>query len=222
VISKLKPFHFIADFFLYLLSTYSIKTKNVLVKFIKSLLSNPGHKYEREKFLKLLDVAAKYELAIFLRCNESIIEYLEKLSKSSDPRHRVNCVEFCGKMLTIDTIPYRRNDNDATLLPREVFVIKILFERIHDKQDNVKLKSLTSLKAGIVSGNDFARKIFHLMFKRATGDNPEILQALEEDSENFQQTLLSLLQHSGATYIKKTCLEILSESENISKGFSIF
>lgn len=202
----------ISDFFLYLLSTYSIKTKNILLKFIKSLLSNPAHKYEREKFLKLLDVAAKYELAIYWKCNESIIEYLKKLSMSSDPRHRLNCVEFCQKMLIIDTTPDPSTDvSIATEVPREVDILKILFERINDKQDNVKLKALTALKTGIVNGNDFAKKIFHMIFEKSKKDNPEILNSLNEETEHFQQTLLSLLQHSNATYIKKTCLEILSE-----------
>jgi hypothetical protein len=36
----------ISDFFLYLLSTYSEKTKNVLLKFLKSLLSNPGNAHK--------------------------------------------------------------------------------------------------------------------------------------------------------------------------------
>ncbi|KAG5671536.1 hypothetical protein PVAND_001729 [Polypedilum vanderplanki] len=212
---KAKHGEAISDFFLYLLSIYSIKTKNILLKFIKSLLSNPAHKYEREKFLKLLDVAAKYELAIYWKCNESIIEYLKKLSMSADSRHRLNCVEFCQKMLLIDTMHDSSIDlNLTTEVPREVDIIKILFERINDKQDNVKLKALTALKAGIVNGNDFAKKIFHLVFEKSKNDNPEILNSLGEDVENFQHTLLSLLQYSNATYIKKTCLEILIHNCN--------
>lgn len=212
--AKSKHGESISEFFLHLLSNYSMKTKNVLLKFIKSLLSNPEHKFDREKFQKLMDVAVKYELAIYWKCNESIIEYLEKLSMSSDHRQRLNGVEFAGKMLVINTTP----DNDAENLvsikiPREVYVIKILFERIYDKQDNVKLKALTSIKTAIVNGNEFANKVFHMIFKKAasSNDNPEILGILGDEADNFQQNLLALLQTSSATYIKKTCLEILSE-----------
>lgn len=204
----------ISDFFLYLLSSYSMKTKNVLLKFIKSLLSNPEHKFEREKFQKLMDVAVKYELAMYWKCNESIIEYLEKLSMSSDHRQRLNGVEFAGRMLLINTTPDANVENIASIqIPREVYVIKILFERVYDKQDNVKLKSLTSIKSAIVNGNEIARKIFNMIFKKAlkSNDNPEILNILGEEADNFQKTLLALLQSSNATYIKKTCLEILSE-----------
>lgn len=212
--SKNKHGEAISDFFLYLLSTYSTKTKNVLLKFIKSLLSNPDHKFDREKFQKLMDVAVKYELAIYWKCNESIIEYLEKLSLSSDHRQRLNGVEFAGKMLLINTTPDSSTENLASInIPREVHVIKILFERVYDKQDNVKLKALTSLKSAIVNGNEFTKKVFHMIFKKAatSNDNPEILNILGEEADCFQQNLLSLLQTSNATYIKKTCLEILSE-----------
>lgn len=210
--SKNKHGESISDFFLHLLSNYSSKAKNVLLKFIKSLLSNPDHKFEREKFQKLMDVAVKYELAIYWKCNESIIEYLTKLSMSTDHRQRLNGVEFAGKMLLIDT-----TDNSEDLvnvkMPREAHVIKILFERVYDKQDNVKLKALTSIKTAIVNGNDFAKKIFHMIFKKSTAnnDNPEILTIFNGKAEIFQQNLLALLQTSNATYIKKTCLEILSE-----------
>lgn len=201
----------ISDFFLHLLSTYSLKTKNVLTKFIKSLLSNPDHKYDREKFTKLFEVAVRYELAIYWKCNESIIDYLQKLSMSADHRHRLNCVEFCSKMLVINTtLDPHETSNDE--IPREVYVLKILFERIYDKQDNVKLKALTAIKSAIVNGNENTRKILDVIFKKhSTSDNPDIWNVLAESVDNFQQSLMALLQRSTATYIKKTCLEILSE-----------
>lgn len=202
----------ISDFFLYLLSNYLDKTKNVLYKFIKSLLSNPDHKFEREKHQKLFDVAVKYELAIFWTCNESLVSYLEKLALAADPRQRLNCVEFCGKMLLIDSTPDPNQQNLKVDIPREAHIIKILFEKAYDKQDNVKLKALSSLKAAIINGNDYCKKIFSVVLRGDSNeDNPEIVQILGDEALRFQQNLLSLLQTSTATYIKKTCLEILCE-----------
>ena len=200
----------ISDFFLYLLSNYSDKTKNTLQKFIKSLLSNPEHKFERERYLKLFEVAVKYEQAIFWSCGESIIDYLEKLALAADHRQRLNGVEFCGKMLLINSTQDLKEQSSAIDIPRETFVIKILFEKIYDKQDNVKLKSLTALKAAIINGNDYCKKIFSIIFKsKATSDNPEIVQILGEEARRFQMNLLSLLQTSTSTYIRKASLEIL-------------
>lgn len=214
-LSKNKHGEAISDFFLHLLSNYSVKAKNILLKFIKSLLSNPDHKFEREKFQKLMDVAVKYELAIYWKCNESIIEYLQKLSMSTDHRQRLNGVEFAGKMLLVNTSPDSTEELQNNMkVPREAYVINILFERIYDKQDNIKLKALTSIKTAIVSGNEFAKKIFHMIFKKSStsnNDNPEILTIFNEEADNFQQNLLALLQTSNSTYIKKTCLEILSK-----------
>lgn len=202
----------ISDFFLHLLTHYFDKTKNVLLKFVKSMLSNLEHKFDKEKFQKLIEVAVKYELAIFLKSKESIIEYLEKLALASDPRQRLNGVEFCGKMLIVDSTPDPSSHHFALDVPREVFVYKILFDKVHDKQDNVKLKALNVIKAAILGGNDYAKKIFGILFKgKSADDNPEIKRKLEADAVNLQKNLMALLQHNQSTYIRKVCLEILGE-----------
>jgi hypothetical protein len=162
--------------------------------------------------VKLLEVAVKYELSIFWHCNESLVSYLEKLSMAADHRQRVNGVEFCGKMLLIDSTPDEHHQLTKVDIPREAYVIKILLEKIYDKLDNVKLKALTALKSGIINGNDFCKKIFGIIFKPdSSNDNPEIVQILRNEILNFQTNLLSLLQKSQSTYIRKTCLEILSK-----------
>lgn len=202
----------ISDFFLHLLTHYFDKTKNVLMKFIKSLLSNLEHKFERDKFQKLIELAVKYELAIYFKSKESIIDYLKKLSLSSDHRQRINGVEFCGKMLMIDSTPEPTNLTMQLEIPRETSIIKILFEKVYDKQDNVKLKALTLLKSAILNGNDYCKKIFEIIFKKKScDDNPEIQTILGEDAKDFQMNLLSLLQNSQSTYIRKACVEILGE-----------
>lgn len=217
IATKNKHGEAISDFILHLLSNYTLKSKNVLLKFIKSLLSNPDHKFEREKFQKLMDVAVKYELAIYWKCNESILQYLQKLGISSDHRQRLNGVEFAGKMLLINTTAETSDLLNIDKVPREVHLIKVLFERIYDKQDNVKLKALTSIKSAILNGNDNTKKIFSVIFQKSTSNNEhsEILDVLNEEASIFQLNLMSLLQSSGATYIKKTCLEILSEFNNL-------
>lgn len=210
----------ISDFFLHLLTNYFDKTKNVLTKFIKSLLSNLEHKFDREKFQKLIDIAVKYELAIYLKSKESIVDYLKKLTFSSDHRQRLNGVEFCGKMLMIDSTPDIHNQTMHLEVPRETSIVKILFEKVYDKQDNVKLKALTLLKSAILSGNDFCKKIFGIIFKKKTcDDNPEIQSILGEEAGNFQMNLLSLLQNSQSTYVRKACIEILGKNHN-SKLFN--
>jgi hypothetical protein len=213
----------ISDFFLHLLSTYFDKTKNVLLKFIKSLLSNLDHKFDREKYQKLFDVAVKYELAIYWKCNESVYDYLEKLSLASDHRQRLNCVEFCGKMLLVNSTPDPNQQPLVIEIPRETLIIKLLFEKIYDKQDNIKLKALQAIKAALINGNEYSKKIFSIVFKqKSADDNPEIVQVLGEEAERFQTNLLSLLQTSTATYVRKTCLEILGKKLSISLKIEFF
>lgn len=204
----------ISDFFLYLLVSYD-KTKNVLTKFIKSLLSNLDHNFERDKYQKLIDVAVKYELAIYWKSNESIVDYLEKLALASDHRQRLNGVEFAGQMLLVDSTADPSEQTMRIEIPRETFIIKILFEKIYDKIDSVKLKALTSLKLAIINGNEHSKNVFNVIFnQKATGDNPEIVEVLGVEAEIFSNNLLSLLQTSPSTYIRKTCLEILGKIRN--------
>lgn len=205
----------IADFFIYLLAQYPDKIKNVLIKFVKSLLSNLDHKFERDKFQKLLDVAVKYELAVFFKSEESVIEYLEQLALASDYRQRLNGIEFAGRMLLVNTTPDPSNQPSRVEIPRETFVIKLLFEKVCDKHDVVKSKALMALKQAIINGNDYCKKIFGIIFNRKStndNDNPEIVEILGEEAANFQDNLLSLLQMSGTgSALRKTCLEILGE-----------
>lgn len=200
----------ISGFYVYLMDTSSDKMRNVLIKFIKSMLSNPEHNFKKEDYSKLLDIAVRYELAVYWKLNDnSIIDYLQQLALASDVRQRCNGTEFCGRMLLIDSTP----DPTQPLLspiPREVDVIKILLEKVQDKQDTVVLKALNALKTAFQTGNDYTKKIFNIVFnKQMPIDNPEILNMLKDEAEVFQRNVMIILRTSQSPYIKKTCISLL-------------
>ncbi|CAO1361448.1 unnamed protein product [Diamesa serratosioi] len=200
----------ISSFFVYLMDMSSDKMRNVLLKFIKSMLSNPEHNFKKEDFLRLLDIAVRYELAIYWKLNDnSILEYLQKLSLASDVRQRSNGTEFCGRMLLLDSTP-ESTQSVISLIPREVEVIKILLEKVQDKQDSIVLKALNGLKSAFQNGNEYTKKIFNIVFnKQMPVDNPEILNMLQEEAEIFQRNLMIILQTSESPYIKKSCISLL-------------
>ncbi|CAO1316115.1 unnamed protein product [Diamesa tonsa] len=200
----------ISEFFIHLMESSSDKMRNVLIKFIKSILSNHEHNFKKDVFTRLLEIAARYELIIFWKHNDnSILEYLQQLSLASDAKHRSNGTEFCGRMLLVDSTP----DQEHPILspiPREVEVIKILFGRVQDKQDTVVLKALNALKTAFQSGNDYTKKIFNTVFnKQMPIDNPEILDLLKDEAEVFQRDLLVIIQTAQSPYIKKTSISLL-------------
>lgn len=199
----------ISQFFVYLMETSSEKMRNVLLKFIKSILSNPEHNFKKDNFSRLLDIAPRYELAIYWNFNDnSMLEYLQQLTLSLDVRQRSNGVEFCGRMLLINS----SNPAKPVLspIPREVEVIKILFEKIQDKQDTIVLKALNALKTAFQNGNDYTKKIFNIVFiKKESMDNPEIFNMLKDDAEIFQRNLMIIIQTAQSPYIKKTSISLL-------------
>lgn len=200
----------ISSFFVYLMDTSSDKMRNVLLKFIKSMLSNPEHNFKKEDFSRLLDISVRYELAIYWKLNDnSILEYLQQLSLASDIRQRSNGTEFCGRMLLIDSTP---DPSQPILSPisREVEIIKILLDKVQDKQDTIVLKALNALKTAFQSGNDYTKKIFNIVFnKQIPIDNPEILNMLKDDADVFQRNLMIIIQTAQSPYIKKTSISLL-------------
>lgn len=200
----------ISSFFVYLMDTSSDKMRNVLIKFIKSLLSNPEHNFKKEDYSRLLDIAVRYELAIYWKLNDnSIIEYLKILALASDVRQRSNGTDFCGRMLLIDSTPDPAQ-SIMSPIPREVDVIKILLEKVQDKQDTIVLKALNAIKSAFQNGNEYTKMIFNIVFnKQIPIDNPEILNMLKDEAEVFQNNVMIILQSSQSAFIKKACISLL-------------
>lgn len=176
----------IVDFFLYLLSTYGADTSQVLTTFIKSILTNPDQnvsvlltlnqcwlysiflKLTNEEFALLLDVGVKYESEIYKATGTSLIPWLEECSYAKDVVQRSNSVEFLSKMLLLDVVfdPGALFESETPLKPRQVEILKILFEKIIDVNNGVKQKALNGLIKGFNSGNKTIAEILRNAFDR--------------------------------------------------------
>jgi hypothetical protein len=171
--SEIKHEENIWNYFIYLIDCYPETTKNVLLRFIKSLLSNPDPSFGKN-LGRLIDIAVKYELAILWKLNDtSVLDYLKKIVYSSDAKHRANAIEFLGKMVLVDSTMETSKDlpNLQPEIPREVEILTILFKFIGDKVDTVKLKALNAIKVAFESGNEVTKKILRASLKRKDPDD---------------------------------------------------
>lgn len=166
--SMIKHEENIWDYFVYLCDCYPESTKNVLLRFIRSMLSNPDPNFGKN-MSRLIEIAVKYELAILWKLNDnSVLEYLKQIVWSSDSKHRAMAIEFLGKMVLVDSKMESTSEMPQShpTVPREVEILTILFKFIGDKVDTVKLKALNAIKTAFECGTEVTQTILRRSLKR--------------------------------------------------------
>uniref|UniRef100_A0A1B0DHX5 Condensin complex subunit 1 C-terminal domain-containing protein n=1 Tax=Phlebotomus papatasi TaxID=29031 RepID=A0A1B0DHX5_PHLPP len=201
----------ISGFFIYLLEQFPTNTTQVLTNFIESTLSNPEENIRAEQYSATLDIAQKYERAIFEKCNVSIVPYLEKIVCSEDANQRANGTDFLARIAMVDCqLNWNLFQNEISKIPREILIIKLLLGKTIDVNNNVKMKALSGLTKIFSSGNRNAQKILRAVFKHPPERNEEIsgLEELEEIAEDFPNYLYHLLENNLA-HVRKYSLGLL-------------
>lgn len=194
-------FEKIWDFFIHLLDRFPEDTAEILSKFVKFILVNNNDSIRGEEFNHLLDICAKYESAIFRKCNISMLDFLEEYSLSADVGCRGNVVEFIGKMLLLDAdVHWVLYQNEVSSVPREVNAMKILFDRIMDNNNTVKQKVLFAFSKIFSQGNKNVTKIleygFHKNHKAKTteGEEKTEMNGLDILKTDFKEFIVKLYQ----------------------------
>ncbi|XP_059616101.1 condensin-2 complex subunit D3-L [Phlebotomus argentipes] len=201
----------ISGFFIYLLEQFPTNTAEVLTNFIKSTLSNPEENIRAEQYSATLEIALKYEKAIFEKCNISIVPYLEAIVFSEDANQRANGTDFLTRIALMD---YQVNwsvfqaEEDKTL--REIRILKLLLMKTIDVNNNVKMKALSGLTKIFAGGNRNIRKIIRMLFKHPKDEEEEMcgIDELEEVSVEFPNYLYHLLSNNLA-HVRKNALGLL-------------
>lgn len=181
----------IIDFFLYLLDSYPTNTAAVLDNFIRAVVTNPDETLTPEKHSQTLDVCVRYDAAMLSKCNQSVVDFLEQTTASDDNQHRINAVDLLGRLLLTDA----RNNwslftEDVSKVPREIKVLRILFQKTIDTHNTVKLKALGGLQKAFHSGSKLTKQIFNKLYEeeppakvQATGEgNPTSANPVEGES----------------------------------------
>ncbi|XP_055689222.1 condensin-2 complex subunit D3-like isoform X2 [Lutzomyia longipalpis] len=201
----------IAGFFIYLLDQFPTNTTQILTTFIEATLSNPEENIRAEQYSATLEIAVKYEKAIFEKCNVSIIPYLERLVCSEDATQRANGTDFLSRIALIDCqVNWSIFQEEVSKIPREVKILQLLFTKTIDVNNNVKMKALSGLTKIFSGGNRNTQKILRALFKNPPERDEEIpgIEEVTEVAEEFPNYLFHLLQSSLA-HVRKNSLTLL-------------
>ncbi|XP_052872655.1 uncharacterized protein LOC128278052 [Anopheles cruzii] len=217
------PVFQVYNFFLRLLEQYPTDASNVLANFIKSVLTNPPKVFARADELNyLLDVAVKYELAMYSKCNISIIDYVEKIEAHAESGTRINIVEIISKLALVDcTVNWVLFQSEISKVPREIKMIRLLYNKLIEKNCVVKLKALQCLLRIMQNGNQVMKKLILVAYHRpyAAQEEKNYLQ-MHDVEELYRTAELELgisrnsinLRHSSAEQ-SSSSLEVISSQE---------
>lgn len=185
-----------------------------------------------EKHSQTLDVCVRYDAAMFSKCNQSIVDFLEQATLSEENQHRINAVDLLGRLLLTDS----RNNwslytDEVSKVPREVTVLRILFQKTIDTHNTVKLKALGALQKAFQAGNKLTKEVLQKLYEddthKQTGDKkgePETAATIEGLAELakddvFLQLPLYMyhLMKNTTAHVRKAALAMLEMLSKFDK-----
>ncbi|XP_050091897.1 condensin-2 complex subunit D3 [Anopheles aquasalis] len=177
------------NFFLKLLEQHPKDTSSILTNFIKSVLTNPPKVFAKaDDYAYLLDVAVKYELALYSKCNVSIVEYLSQLETQADSSTRSNTLEIIARLGTMEcTVDWVLFRSEISTVPREIEMIRLVCNKLAEKNNSIKLKAFQCLLRLMQNGNQVVHQIFHDAFFRNYEDDEESSYLQMNDVEELYQ-----------------------------------
>ncbi|XP_049538912.1 condensin-2 complex subunit D3 [Anopheles darlingi] len=177
------------NFFLKLLEQHPKDTSSILTNFIKSVLTNPPKVFAKtDDYAYLLDVAVKYELALYSKCNISIVEYLSQLETQADTSTRSNTLEMIARLGTMEcTVDWVLFRSEISTVPREIEMVRLVCNKLAEKNNTIKLKAFQCLLKLMQNGNQVIHQIFHDAFFRNYEDDEENSYLQMNDIEELYQ-----------------------------------
>uniref|UniRef100_A0A1I8N774 Uncharacterized protein n=1 Tax=Musca domestica TaxID=7370 RepID=A0A1I8N774_MUSDO len=150
----------ISDWFIKCISKYPRLLVKVLKFYIECIITNPVRTWKSEHIQKALEYAAKYDAALFTKCNESCVEFLCDAVYADEVMIRSRTIDLMSKILQMEShVDWQMFRHEVSDIPREIYLIKELIDSIQDQNNNIKLKSVQALHTALTKGSPNARKI---------------------------------------------------------------
>lgn len=196
----------VVEFFFYMLNQFSAETSTVLTRFIQATLTNPDTSLPNDDFNLQLDIGVQYEAEMFKKCNTSMVPWLEQLANSKEIIHRSNAAEFLGKMLLVDSaVEWTLFEHEVSSIPREIQILKILFEKIIDVNNGVKQKALNSLIKAFNSGN---KNVIDILQKAFSNEVQKEYEEISTEIKGLIVKILHLLNNQSA-HIRRAAILLI-------------
>lgn len=150
----------ISDWFVKSISKYPRLLVKVLKFYIECIVTNPPRIWKTEQIQKALEYAAKYDAALFTKCNESSVEFLCDAVFADEVMIRSRAIDLMSKILQLESqVDWQMFRHEVSEIPREIHLIKELIESLKDQNNNIKLKSVQALHMALTKGSPNTRNI---------------------------------------------------------------
>ncbi|XP_065355680.1 condensin-2 complex subunit D3-L [Calliphora vicina] len=150
----------ISDWFIKSISKYPRLLVKVLKFYIECIVTNPHRTWKTEQTQKALEYAAKYDAALFTKCNESCVEFLCEAVYADEVMIRSRAIDLMSKILQLESqVDWQMFRHEVSAIPREIHLIKELIDSLKDQNNNIKLKSVQALHMALTKGSPNTRKI---------------------------------------------------------------
>ncbi|CAD7000098.1 unnamed protein product [Ceratitis capitata] len=150
----------ISDWFIKCISKYPRLLVKVLSFYIECLVTNPIKSWKSEQTQRALEYAAKYDAALFTKCNESSVEFLCEAIYADEVMIRARAVDLISRILQLEAhVDWQMFRHEVSDIPREVYLINELIKSLQDCNNTIKLKAVQALHVALTKGSPTTVKI---------------------------------------------------------------
>ncbi|KAL5279783.1 NCAPD3 family protein [Megaselia abdita] len=222
------------------ITKYTNVMVNVLHFYIKCVVEIPDKDWHPEHIKQALEYAAKYDVEIYKKANQSIIPYLEDEINSGNGENASRAIELLGY------ISHQKLQVECSLIsatediPREVEILRILIDTLLDPNVTIQTKALQSLQAIGSSSNTSGKILTELIVNCKYEDEditlpfdyPAKIEVIEENVHSYSFTgseiLVDLIQelpqriyyllHSKQAHTKRVALCFIEFMVRLNKN----
>ncbi|XP_055837602.1 uncharacterized protein LOC129906003 [Episyrphus balteatus] len=150
----------ISDWFIKIIGKFPRIVSEVLEFYIQCVITNPEKGWKTEQTQRALDYAAKYDAALFTRCNASIVDFLSEAVYADEVSIRSRAVDLFSKIILLESkVDWEMFRHQVSETPREVYIIKELIDSISDTNNSIKIKAIQAIQQGLIKGSPNTKKI---------------------------------------------------------------
>ncbi|XP_055920724.1 condensin-2 complex subunit D3 [Eupeodes corollae] len=158
----------ISDWFIKIIGKFPRIVSEVLEFYIQCVITNPEKGWKTEHIQRALDYAAKYDAALFTRCNASIVDFLSEAVYAEEVSIRSRAVDLFSKIILLESnVDWELFRHKVSETPREVYIIKELVDSIRDTNNSIKIKAIQALQQALIKGSPNTKKILNEGIKYA-------------------------------------------------------
>ncbi|XP_017476696.1 PREDICTED: uncharacterized protein LOC108366748 [Rhagoletis zephyria] len=150
----------ISDWFIKCISKYPRILVKVLSFYIECIVTNPIKSWKTEQTQRALEYAAKYDAALFTKCNESTVEFLCDAVYADEVMIRSRAIDLMSRILQLESqVDWQMFRHEISDIPREVHLINELIKSLQDCNNTIKLKAVQALHISLTKGSPNTLKI---------------------------------------------------------------